>query len=97
MDNLESDWDFAPSSLALAATNGHFALRICAVDLKNAPMAAEAVDKIKQCLAASQISVEVTDIKVKPLREGSKSALQEIFVGQIQSKLKVAISLVFVA
>ena len=41
MDNLESDWDFAPSSLALATTNGHFALRICAVDLKNEPVAAE--------------------------------------------------------
>ena len=63
MDNLESDWDFAPSSLALATTSGHFALRICAVDLKNAPMTAAAVDKIKQCLAASQISVEVADIK----------------------------------
>ena len=80
MENLESDWDFAASSLDRAATNGHFALRICAVDLKNAPMTAEAVDKIKQCLAASQISVEVADIKVKPLREGSKSTLQGIFV-----------------
>ena len=80
MGNLESDWDFAASSLALAATNDHFALRICAVDLKNAPMAAGALDKIKQCLAAAQISVEVTDIKVKPLREGSKSTLQDIFV-----------------
>jgi hypothetical protein len=38
MGNLEPDWEFATSSLALAATNGHFALRICAVDLKNAPM-----------------------------------------------------------
>ena len=37
MDNLESDWHFAPSSLALAETSGHVALRICAVDLKNAP------------------------------------------------------------
>ena len=36
--------------------------------------------KIKQCLAASQISVEVTDIKIKSLREGSKSTLQDIFV-----------------
>ena len=43
-------------------------------------MTAEAVDKIKQCLAASQISVEVADIKTKPLREGSKSTLQGIFV-----------------
>ena len=80
MDNLESDWDFAPSSLALAATNGHFALRICAVDLKNAPFTAGTVDKIKQRLAASQISVEVADAKIKPLREGSKSTLQDIFV-----------------
>ena len=80
MDNLESDWDFAPSSLALATTNGHFALRICAVDLKNAPFTAETVDKTKQCLAASQISVEVADIKSKPLREGSKSTLQDIYL-----------------
>ena len=28
MGNLESDWDFATSSLALAVTNDHFALRI---------------------------------------------------------------------
>ena len=48
MGNLESDWDFAPSCLALAATNGHFTLRICAVDLKNVPMAAGAMGKIKQ-------------------------------------------------
>ena len=63
MENLESDWDFAASSLAIAATNDHFALRICAVDLKNAPKTADALDKIKQCLVASQISVEVTDIQ----------------------------------
>ena len=75
MDNLESDWDSAPSSLALAATSGHVALRICAVDLKNAPQAAQTLDKIKQCLAAPQVSVEVADIKVKPLRAGSKSTL----------------------
>ena len=57
MGNLESGWwDFAPSSLALAATSGHVALRICAVDLKNAPQTAETLDKIKQCLAAAQIS-----------------------------------------
>ena len=65
---------------ALAATNGHFALRICAIDPKNAPMAAEALDKIKQCLTAAQISVEVENIKVKPLRAGSKLTLQDIFV-----------------
>ena len=41
MGNLESDWDFAPSALALAARNDHFSLRIFAVDLKNSPMAAE--------------------------------------------------------
>ena len=80
MDNLESGWGFAQSSLALAATRGHVALRICAVDLKNAPQTAEALDKIKQCLAAAQISVEVADIKIKPLRAGSKSTLQDIFV-----------------
>ena len=80
MGKLQFDWDFAPSSLALAATDGYFALRICAVDLKNSPMTAETVDKIKQCLAATQISVEVEYIKVKPLREGSKSTLQDIFV-----------------
>ena len=75
MDNLESEWDFEPATLALASTPGHFALRVCAVDLKNAPQTAETLDKIKQCLAASQISVEVADIKAKPLREGSKSTL----------------------
>ena len=75
MENLESDWDFAPSSLALAETSGHVALRICAVDLKNAPQTAGTLDKTKQCLAAAQISVEVADIKIKPLRAGSKSAL----------------------
>ena len=53
MDNLESDWDFATSSLALATTSDHFALRICAVDLKNEPKTAEALDKIKRCLAAA--------------------------------------------
>ena len=79
MGNLESDWDFAPSSLALAATCGHVALRICAVDLKNAPQTARTLDKIKQCLAAAQISVEVADIKIKPLRAGSTSTLQGIF------------------
>ena len=35
MDNLKSEWDFAPSALALAGilaeTSGHVALRICAV------------------------------------------------------------------
>ena len=40
----------------------------------------ETVGEIKQCRAAPQISVEVTDIKAKPLREGLKSALQGIFV-----------------
>ena len=80
MGNLESDWDFDAATLALALTPGHFALRICAVDLKNAPETAEALDKIKQCLAASQISVEVADIRVKPLRAGSTSTLQDLFV-----------------
>ena len=80
MGNLESDWDFAPSSLALATTSGHVALRICAVDLMNALQTAEALDKSKQCLAAAQISVEVADIKIKPLRAGSKSTRQDIFV-----------------
>ena len=80
MDNLESEWDFTAATLALALTPGHFALRICAVDLKNAPQTAEALDKIKQCLAASQISVEVADIRVKPLRAGSTSTLQDLFV-----------------
>ena len=37
MDNLESDWDFSAPSLTLAETSDHFALRICAVDLKNEP------------------------------------------------------------
>ena len=43
-------------------------------------MAAETLDKIKQCLAAAHISVEVENIKVKPLRAGSKLTLQDIFV-----------------
>ena len=80
MDNLESDWDFEPATLALALTPGHFALRICAVDLKNAPQTAETLDKIKQCLEASQIAVEVENIKIKPLRAGSTSTLQDLFV-----------------
>ena len=81
MENLESDWGFSTSSLALAATSDHFALRICAVDLKNEPKTAETLIKIQRCLAAAHISVvEVTDIKVKPLREGATSALQDIFV-----------------
>ena len=61
-------------------TPGHFALRICAVDLKNAPETAETLDKIKQCLEASQISVEVENIKIKPLRARSTSTLQDLFV-----------------
>ena len=61
--NLESEWDFLPATLALALTPGYFALRICAVDLKNALETAEALDKIKQCLEASQISVEVENIR----------------------------------
>ena len=40
MDNLESEWDFSDATLALALTAGYFALRICAVDLKNAPQTA---------------------------------------------------------
>ena len=80
MDNLESEWDFDPATLALAKTPGHFALRVCAVDLKNAPQTAEARDKIKQCLAASQIAVETENIKVKPLRAGSTSTLQDVFI-----------------
>ena len=35
---------------------------------------------MKQCLAVAQISVEVAGIKIKPLRAGSKSTLQDIFV-----------------
>ena len=59
MGNLESEWDFGSATLALALTPGHFALRVCAVDLKNAPQTAEPLDKIKQCLEAPQIAVEV--------------------------------------
>ena len=57
MGNLESDWDFEPATLALALTPGHFALRVCAVDLKNAPQTAETLDKIKQCLEARRSSL----------------------------------------
>ena len=35
--NYKSDWGFSASSLDLAETSDHFALRICAVDLKNEP------------------------------------------------------------
>ena len=80
MDNLESDWDFEPATLALALTPGYFALRVCAVDLKNAPQTAETLDKIKQCLEASQVAVELENIKIKPLRAGSTSTLQDLFV-----------------
>ena len=72
MGNLKSDWDFSASSLALAETSDHFALRICAVDLKNEPLAAEALIKIKKCLAGAKISMKVADIKVQPLRDGAK-------------------------
>ena len=80
MGNLESEWDFDPAILALAKTPGHFALRVCAVDLKNTPQTAEALDKIKQCLAASQIALETKNIKAKPLRAGSTSTLQDVFI-----------------
>ena len=80
MGNLESEWNFDPATLALAKTPGYFALRVCAVDLKNAPQTAETLDKIKQCLAASQIAVETENIKVKPLRAGSTSTLQDVFI-----------------
>ena len=80
MDNLESEWNFSELTLALARTPGYFALSVRAVDLKNAPQTAETLDKIKQCLAASQIEVEVENIKVKPLREGSTSTLQDVFI-----------------
>ena len=73
-------WGFSASSLTLAKTSDHFALRICAVDLKNEPLAAGALIKIKKCLAGAKIPVEVADIKVQPLRDGAKSTLQDIFV-----------------
>ena len=59
MGNLKTDYDFPASSLDLAAKDDHFALRICAVDLKHKPLAAEALIKIKTCLAGAKISVEV--------------------------------------
>ena len=65
MGNLKSDRNFFASSLTLAETSDRFALRICAVDLKNEPLAAETLVKIKKCLAGAKISVEVADIKVK--------------------------------
>ena len=86
MDNLESDWDFSGPSIILAETSDHFALRICAVDLKNEPKTAETLIKIQRCLAAAQISVEVTDIKAKPSCEGAKSTLKEIFVAAPNAK-----------
>ena len=80
INNLKSAWNFSASSLALAETSDHFALRICAVDLKNEPLTAETLIKIKKFLAGAKNSAEVADIKVKPLRDGAKSTLQDIFV-----------------
>ena len=80
MGNPKSAWSFSASSLDLAAKYDHFALRICAVDLKNEPLAAGALIKTKTCLARAKISVEVADIKVEPIRDGAKSTLQDIFV-----------------
>ena len=80
MENLESDWDFEPATLAVALTPGYFALRVCAVDLENAPQTAGALDKIEQFLEASQIAFEVEKIKIKPLRAGSTSTLLDLFV-----------------
>ena len=37
MSNLKSGWNFSATSLDLAAKDDKFALRICAVDLKNFP------------------------------------------------------------
>ena len=37
MGNLEPCWDFKPSTLALALTPGHFALRICAGSTSRIP------------------------------------------------------------
>ena len=80
MDNPKPNWNVSTSSRTLAETSDHVALRICAVDLKNEPLAAETLIKIKRCLATAKISVEVADIEVGPLRDGAKSALQGIFV-----------------
>ena len=80
MGNLKSDWGFSAPSLDLAAKDDHFALHICAADLTNEPSAAEALIKIKTCLAGAKIPVEVADIKFEPLRDGAKSTLQDIFV-----------------
>ena len=78
MGNLESDWEFSKATLARALKPGYFALRICAVDLKNSPQAAATLGKIKQSLALAQTSVEKDDIKVKPLRAGSTSEQSQI-------------------
>ena len=80
MDCLESEWNFSEPALALARTPGYFALGVRAVDLKNAPETAETLEKIKQCLAASQIEVERGNIKIKPLRAGLTSTLQDMFI-----------------
>ena len=80
MCNLKSDWNFSATSLDLATKDDQFALRICAIDLKNEPLAAEVLIKIKTCLAGAKISVEVADIKIEPIRDGAKTTLQNIFV-----------------
>ena len=68
------------ASLDSAVKDEQFALRICAVDLKNEPLAAGALIKIKTRLAGAKISVEVADIKVEPIRDRAKTTLQDIFV-----------------
>ena len=73
---LKSAWNSPATSLDLAAKDDQFALRICAVDLKNGPLAAGALIKIKTCLAVAKIPVEVADIKVEPFRDGAKATLQ---------------------
>ena len=73
---LKSDWNFSATPTGLAAKDDQFALRIFAVDLKNEPLAAEALIKSKTCLAGAKIPIEVADIKVEPIRDGAKTALQ---------------------
>ena len=90
MVNLKSDWHFSAYSLDLAAKDDHFALRICAVDLKNEPLTAESFIKIKTCLAGEKISVEVADIKFEPIRDGAKSTLQDIYFFRRETASKSA-------
>ena len=75
MESLASDWGFTPEIIPVAESSTHHALRICAVDLKNEPVTAEACVKIKKCLRVANIDVEVRNIRVSPVKPGLANTL----------------------